>query len=83
VKEKIYLSQKLRKEIFRQYHNIKTARHQKNKDTLKQIKRTYYFPKIKKYVENNVRKYDTCQRNKSARHAPYGKIMPNQAPRGA
>jgi hypothetical protein len=27
VKEKIYLSQKLRKEVFHQYHDIKTAGH--------------------------------------------------------
>jgi hypothetical protein len=27
VKKKIYLSQKLKKKAFRQYHNIKTAEH--------------------------------------------------------
>ena len=27
VKEKIYLSQELRKEVFRQCHNVKTAKH--------------------------------------------------------
>jgi hypothetical protein len=60
VEKKIYLSQKLRKEVFRQYHNVKTVRYQRNEDILERMKRTYYFSKIKKYVEDNVRKYDTC-----------------------
>jgi hypothetical protein len=60
VEKKIYLSQKLRKKVFRQCHNVKIAEHQKNKDILKRMKRTYYFPKIRKYVENSVRKCDTC-----------------------
>jgi hypothetical protein len=60
VKKKIYLFQKLRKEVFCQYYNIKTVKYQRNKGTLKRIKRIYYFPKIKKFVENNMRKCDTC-----------------------
>jgi hypothetical protein len=77
VEKKIYLFQKLKREVFRQCHKIKITEYQKNEGTLERIKRTYYFPKIRKYVENGVRKYDTCQRNKSARHAPYRKIIPN------
>jgi hypothetical protein len=59
VEKKIYLSQKLRREVFRQCHNVKIVRYQENEDILKRIKRTYYFPRIRKYVENSVRKYDT------------------------
>jgi hypothetical protein len=77
VKEKIYLSQKLRKKVFRQYYDIKIAKYQSNKGTLKRMKRIYYFPKIRKYVEDSVRKCDTCQRNKSVKHASYGKMIPN------
>jgi hypothetical protein len=42
------------------------------------MKRIYYFPKIRKYVENSIRKCDIYQRNKSAKYVPYGKIMPNR-----
>jgi Integrase zinc binding domain len=83
VEEKIYLSQELRKEVFRQCHEVKTAGYQGNEGTLERMKRIYYFPKMRRYVEDNVRKCDTCQRNKSARHALYGKMMLNQALRGA
>jgi hypothetical protein len=60
VEENIYLFQKLRKEVFRQYYNVKTVEYQKNENILKRMKRTYYFFKIRKYVEDNVRKCDTC-----------------------
>jgi hypothetical protein len=43
------------------------------------MKRTYYFLKIRKYIKDSVRKCDTYQRNKSARHALYEKIILNQA----
>jgi len=41
----------------------------------------YYFPKIRKYIEEQIRKYSNCQRNKSARHKPYEKLQPNLAQR--
>jgi hypothetical protein len=38
---------------------------------------------MRKYVKDSVRKCDTYQRNKSAKHASYRKIMPNQISREA
>jgi hypothetical protein len=47
------------------------------------ITRTYYFPKMRKFVEDRIRICDACQRNKASKHKPYGKMMPNQALTGA
>jgi Integrase zinc binding domain len=79
----IYVPQSFRQEIFNQYHEIKTAEHQGIDRTLELITRTYYFPKIKKFVEDRIRVCDAYQRNKTSRHKSYGKLMPNQAPAGA
>ena len=34
-------------------------------------------------MEEQIKKCGPCQRNKTSRHAPYGKLMPNPAPREA
>jgi hypothetical protein len=47
------------------------------------ITRIYYFPKMRKFVENRIRICDICQRNKTSKHKFYGKMMPNQALTGA
>ena len=79
----IYVPQSLRQEVFNQHHETRTAGHQGIDRTLELITRTYYFPKIRKFVEDRIRICDACQRNKASRHKPYGKLMPNQAPTGA
>src|SRR5450755_3322308 len=79
----IYIPQSFRQEVFNQHHEIRTAGHQGIDRTLELITRTYYFPKIRKFVEDRIRVCDACQRNKASRHKPYGKLMPNQAPTGA
>jgi hypothetical protein len=35
------------------------------------MQRTYYFPNIRKYVKDRIRKYDLYNRNKSVRHKLY------------
>jgi hypothetical protein len=83
INELVYVPQSLRQEIFDQHHEIRIAKYQKIDRTLELITRTYYFPKMKKFVKNRIRICDTCQRNKTSKHKPYGKMMPNQAPTGA
>jgi hypothetical protein len=83
MEDAIYVPSQLRREIFQQCHKTRMAGHQGNEGTLERMKRSYYFPHMRKYVVDNIKKCDVCQRNKATRHAPYGKMMPNQAPRGA
>jgi hypothetical protein len=79
----VYVPQSLRQEIFSQHHETRTAKYQRIDRTLELITRIYYFPKMRKFVEDRIRICDACQRNKTSRHKPYGKMMPNQAPTGA
>jgi len=79
----IYVPQSLRREVFAQHHDTKVMGHQGIDRTLERIQRIYYFPKMRNYVEEQIRKCSDCQRNKSSRHKPYGKLQPNQAPTGA
>ena len=83
IKDAIYIPSQLKREIFQQCYETRMAEHQRNEGTLERIKRSYYFPHIRKYVVDNIKKCDMCQRNKTIRHALYEKMMSNQTPRGA
>jgi len=48
--------------------------------TTKLIGRRYYWPKIREDIKRFIKNYDTCQRTKVVRHAPYGLLQPNEAP---
>jgi hypothetical protein len=47
------------------------------------MQRTYYFPNIRKYVEDRIRKYDPYNRNKAVRYKPYGLLKSPEALKGA
>jgi hypothetical protein len=79
----IYVPQSLRRGIFEKYHNARTMGHQGTDRTLERMQRTYYFPNMRKYVEDRIRKCDPCNRNKAARHKPYGLLKSPEAPKGA
>jgi hypothetical protein len=79
----VYVPQSLRQEVFSQHHETRTAKHQGIDRTLELITRTYYFPKMRKFVKDRIRICDAYQRNKAFKHKPYGKMMPNQALTGA
>jgi hypothetical protein len=79
----IYVPQSLRQGVFERYHDAKTMGHQGIDRTLERIQRMYYFPKMRGYVEENIRKCDACNRNKASRHKPYGEMQSPKAPEGA
>jgi len=47
---------------------------------MERLARTYYFPGIRKMVEEVIRNCDTYLRNKSNRHAPYGLMKSPDTP---
>jgi len=47
---------------------------------MERLARIYYFPGIRKSVEEIIGNCDTCIRNKSSRHAPYGLIKSPNTP---
>jgi len=47
---------------------------------MERLARTYYFPGMRKSVEEVIGNCDTCIRNKLSRHAPYGLIKSLDTP---
>jgi len=47
---------------------------------MEQLARIYYFPGMRKTVEEVIGNCDTCIRNKSNRHAPYGLMKSPDTP---
>ena len=50
------------------------------KKTAEKIAQNYYFPNLRKTVQNYVKNCETCIRDKASRHQPYGKMQSLDAP---
>jgi len=61
--------------VAHQCHEAKVAGHLGRDETLELMKRNYYWPNMDEWVQNYVRTCDACQRNKTARHKKYGKLV--------
>ena len=48
--------------------------------TTELLQRKYYWPHIGDTIKQYVKNSDTCQRRKVVRHAPFGRMKPNEAP---
>jgi len=55
------------------------AGHRGTAKTTKLINRRYYWPNIREDIKRFIKNYDTCQRTKGVRHAPYGLLQSNEA----
>jgi len=76
----IYVPTKLQDELYEKYHEGLLGGHLGVENTLERITRMYYYPGIRKDLQQRIRKCDACQRSKSARHRPYGLLQPNRTP---
>ena len=74
--------ERLKVEILNLCHDAKTAGHLGIEKTLELVLRNYYWPGIRAFVKQYCRTCDTCARNKSSRHAPYGHLHPLPIPEG-
>jgi Integrase zinc binding domain len=52
INKQIYVSLSLRKKIYSQNYNSQTIGHPEINYTLERIQRTYYFLKMRKYIED-------------------------------
>ena len=77
---RVYVPARLRKELVTELHGLPAHGHQGIRKTRERIARTYYFPGLRKTVEQVVTNCDTCIRNKAARHAPYGQLTTPKTP---
>jgi transposase InsO family protein len=76
----IYTPKALREEIIEKHHNNPLSGHIGIEKTLEQVSRNYYFPNMRKKVENYIKNCVTCQQDKPARHLPYGNLQSIKAP---
>jgi len=69
-------------EILREHHDAKTAGHLGQEKTLELLARSYYWPRMRQFVNEYVNTCETCVRNKIPRHAPFGDLQPLPIPAG-
>ena len=72
----------LKLEILLSCHDAKSAGHLGQEKTLELVSRDYYWPGMRKFVNDYVRTCDTCARNKAPRHRRHGELHPLPIPAG-
>ena len=81
VKEgRLYVPQALRVEVLQSRHDDPTAGHYGVARTRELVTRSFWWPGLKKDVEQFVRSCDTCGRAKSPRHKKFGELQPLPTP---
>ena len=61
-------------------HDTFTAGHFGSTKTLDLVQRSFWWPRMRQFVEDFVRTCDTCCRAKMPRHHPYGLLEPLPIP---
>jgi transposase InsO family protein len=64
----------------RTHHEAAAAGHPGRSKTLELLKRSYYWPRMQADTDRFVRNCHTCQRSRTARHAPFGVLRPLPIP---
>ena len=67
-------------EIIQMHHDLPTEGHPGIERTIEKIQRNYYFPRMRKLVEEYIKKCENCNRNKPINHQPYGKMKIPETP---
>ena len=67
----IYVLTKCRQEVVKIYHVSKIHEHQESDKIIEKIFRIYYFLKMRKQIEDTIRKCDICVKIKYNRHKFY------------
>ncbi len=80
---RIYVPLPQREEIVTNYHESRVHGHQGTWKTMERISRTYFFPNMRKTVEDVLKKCDVCKRTKHGRHKPYGMLKSPKTPKQA
>ncbi len=68
----IYVSTRCRQKVIDDHHKSMIHEHQGSDKIIERISRIYYFSKMRKQVEDIIRKCDVCIRTKHNRHKSYG-----------
>lgn len=70
----------LRRKVMQQHHDSQLAGHPGQYKTLELITRNYWWPSMKKDIQNYVRTCVPCQRTKTFPAKPPGYLQPNSIP---
>lgn len=70
----------LRTTLMREAHDANYSGHLGFKKTLDLLQRHYWWPGMRKDIQNYVQTCESCQRNKSSNHAPAGPLQPLPVP---
>jgi hypothetical protein len=68
------------RQILESEHNTKVAGHMGQDKTIELIRRNFWWPKMDDEIIDFVRSCLQCQKNKAARHQPYGLLTPMELP---
>jgi len=68
------------KTILESEHDSKIAGHMGQDKTIELIRRNFWWPKMDERIIDYVRSCPECQKNKTARHHPYGLASPLELP---
>jgi hypothetical protein len=77
---KIYIPAKARDKIIQREHEAIAHGHKGPKKTYDQLKRWYYFPKMRQTIKEKLKDCVECARNKPNRHKQYGEVQVPETP---
>jgi hypothetical protein len=72
----------LRIQVLQDCHDSPMAGHYGVHKTVELVSRQYWWPNLRKYIEDYIRTCDICCRSKLPRHRPYGLLQPLPIPAG-
>ncbi|KAE8206768.1 hypothetical protein CF327_g7494, partial [Tilletia walkeri] len=80
-KHRVYIPEPLRIEIIKSRHDHHLAGHPGRRKTLSLLRRDYFWPSMRKMVEEYVDTCDPCARTKIPRHKTYGLLKSLHIPK--
>jgi hypothetical protein len=81
--ERVYILKNIRNQVVQARYSTIPYSYPGIGKTLELVSRIFYFLGIRKVVERVINRYNTCCRDKAARHIPYSKLHLLKVPPGA
>jgi len=79
-KEKLWIPAAAVQRVMESEHDTRVAGHMGQDKTIELIRRNFWWPKMNERIIDFVRSCPECQKNKAARHQPYGLSSPLELP---
>jgi len=79
-KNKLWIPEEALQQLVESEHDTKVAGHMGQDKTIELIRRNFWWPRMNERIIDFVRSCPICQKNKAARHQPYGLSSPLELP---